>query len=300
MKIRPVHWATLLGLAALWGSSYLMVEFALTVWDPAQVVGLRVLCAALVLVLAVIIGRFRYPLNFRPWGYFLVIAVLGNCLPFFLISWGQQEVESGLAGILAATTPLVVLVLAHFMLADERMSLRHVLAFLFGFAGIGILMGADSLAALGGSSIRLLSQLAIFGGAVCYAVATVIARRMPVMSPIVTSAGVMLLASGLMSPFSFSGARAFGSVSWQPAVAIGFLGILGTGLASILYFHLVAETGARFTSLLNYLVPVWAVCLGVWVLDETLPVSSWLALTLILLGLMLTSGALNIPHKALE
>ena len=120
------------------------------------------------------------------------------------------------------------------------------------------------------------------------------------MSPIVTSAGVMLLASGLMSPFSFSGARAFGSISWQPAVAIGFLGILGTGLASILYFHLVAETGARFTSLLNYLVPVWAVCLGVWVLDETLPVSSWLALTLILLGLMLTSGSLNIPHKALE
>lgn len=291
MKIRPVHWALLLVLVALWGSSYLMVEIALAVWRPEQITSLRILSAAVVLIIAMRVRGQRFPLIWRSWRYFLAIAVIGNCLPFFLISWGQQEVESGLAGILAASTPLVVLVLAHFVLADERLSLRHLFAFALGFSGIVVLMGPESLAALGGSADRWLSQAAILGGAVCYAVATVAARRMPVTSPVVTSAGVMLLGGGLMSPFSVSSAPLFNGIAWQPALAIGFLGLLATGLASILYFRLVAETSARFTSLLNYLVPVWAVVLGAVVLDENVPLRSLLALALVLGGLILTSRA---------
>jgi drug/metabolite transporter (DMT)-like permease len=300
MNIRPVHWALLLVLVALWGSSYLMVEIALTVWRPEQITGLRILAAAVVLIIVMLFRGLKFPLGWRPWGNFLVIAVIGNCLPFFLISWGQQEVETGLAGILAATTPLVVLVLAHFVLADERLSPRHVLAFLFGFAGIIVLMGPDSLAALGGATTRWWSQLAILGGAVCYAIATVMVRRMPAMSPIVTSAGVMIVASCLMSPFSIDGARHFGTISLLPAIAMGLLGILGTGLASILYFRLVAETSARFTSLLNYLVPFWAAGLGALVLQEELPLSSWLALALISCGLILTSGPSNNLTRLLD
>ncbi len=300
MKIQPVHWALLLALVVLWGSSYLMVEIALAVWRPEQITGLRILSAAVVLIAAMWVRGQRFPLIWRSWRYFLGIAVIGNCLPFFLISWGQQEVESGLAGILAASTPLVVLILAHFVLADERLSLRHVFAFVFGFAGIVVLMGPESFAALGGSASRWLSQAAILGGAVSYAVATVMARRMPAISPVVTSAGVMLLASSLMSPFSISGARLFSGIAWQPAMAIGFLGLLGTGLASILYFRLIAETSARFTSLLNYLVPVWAVILGALVLDETVSLSSVLALALILGGLILTSRGPTKPIELLD
>ncbi len=149
MKIQPVHWALLLALVALWGSSYLMVEIALAVWRPEQITGLRILSAAVVLVIAMLVRGQRFPLIWRSWRYFLGIAVIGNCLPFFLISWGQQEVESGLAGILAASTPLVVLILAHFVLADERLSLRHVFAFVFGFAGIVVLMGTGILCRIG-------------------------------------------------------------------------------------------------------------------------------------------------------
>lgn len=300
MKIQPVHWAILLALVVLWGSSYLMVEVALVVWRPEQITGMRVLAAAVVLVPAMLIRRLRYPGGWRCWAYFLVIAVIGNCVPFFLISWGQLEVESGLAGILAATTPLAVLVLGHFALDDERLTTRHVIAFLFGFIGIVVLIGPDSLAAVGGSTGRWLSQLAVLGGAICYAVATVVARRMPTMSPVVASAGVMVLASSIMSPFSVEGAQAFRHAPWQPVAAIGFLGLLGTGLASILYFHLVAQTSARFTSLLNYLVPVWAVGVGALVLGETLPLNSWLAMALILSGLILTSGPVKIRRDVRE
>ncbi len=287
MQITARHWAVLLALVTLWGSSYLAVELALQVWVPSQIVGLRVLSGALVLLLACVFGRHRLPADLRHWAWFGAIAVVGNCLPFFLISWGQQQVESGLAGILAASTPLVVMLLAHFLLDDERLSRGQGLAFVLGFAGIVVLMGPDSLAALGGSGERLWSQLAIFGGAVCYAVATVAARFMPAAHPVVTATGVMILANVMMSPFSASGLPLLATAPVPVIAGIAFLGLMGTGVASILYFYLIQQTGARFTSLLNYLVPVWAVTLGTLVLGERLPVSSLLALALILTGLVL-------------
>jgi drug/metabolite transporter (DMT)-like permease len=178
--MRAKHWLILFALVALWGSSYLMVEIALAVWRPEQLAGLRIMTAAIVLFAALFWRGDRLPRDLKSWGYFLAIALIGNCLPFYLISWGQQEVESGLAGILAASTPLAVLILAHFTLIDERLSVRQLLGFVSGFAGIVVLMGPDSIAALGGSTSRLLSQLAIFAGAICYAVATVTARYSPV------------------------------------------------------------------------------------------------------------------------
>lgn len=285
--IRPRHWAALLGLVTLWGSSYLMVEIALAVWSPPEIAALRIGAAALILLPAVLLGSSRLPRSARAWAWYLLIALIGNCIPFFLISWGQRYVESGLAGILAASTPLCVLLLAHYLLPDERLQARQGVAFLLGFGGIVVLIGPDSLAALGGSGNRLLGQLAVIGGAFCYALATVAARFVPTAHPVVTSAGVMLAAALSMGPWTAAGIGT--GLSAPPAAvgAIAFLGLLGTGAASILYFFLVAQTGARFTSLLNYLVPIWAVGLGGAVLGESLPASAWFALAMILGALYL-------------
>jgi drug/metabolite transporter (DMT)-like permease len=296
VTIRRAHWVALLGLVVLWGSSYLMIEVALAVWQPAEIAGLRIAAAAVVLLFVMLLRGDRLPSTWRHWRLLAAIAVIGNCLPFFLISWGQQYVESGLAGILAASTPLFVLILAHFLLDDERLSAGHVAAFGLGLCGIVVLMGPDSLAAVGGSMQRLLAQLAILGGALGYAVATVIARKLPAGSALVTSAGVMLVGSLFMAPYVGAGLSAPVS-DWRGAVAIGFLGIMGTGVASILYFRLVAETGARFTSMLNYLVPVWAVGLGAAILGELLPWTAWLGLILVLGGLILMSKSAIIPRE---
>ncbi|HHQ14119.1 MAG TPA: EamA/RhaT family transporter [Chromatiales bacterium] len=287
VRIKPLHWAALLGLVALWGSSYLAIEIALRAWRPAEIAGLRIAAAAIVLLTAAVVGRRRFPLTVRAWGGYLAVAVIGNCIPFFLISWGQQGLESGLTGILAASTPLFTLVLAHWVLDDERMRTGQAVACVIGFIGVVVLLGTDSLAAMGGSGTRLLSQLAVLGGALCYAAATVGARFMPLAHPVVTAAAVMGLAAVVMAPASLSGAVLLSVASPVELLAIGFLGLFGTGLASIWYFYLIAETGARFTSLLNYLVPVWAVGLGRIVLGESIPLAAWLALALILTGLFL-------------
>jgi len=296
MTVRPAHWAALLCLVALWGSSYLMIELALAAWQPAEIAGLRIAAAAAVLLLTMLLRGNRLPWTWRHWRLFAAIAVIGNCLPFFLISWGQQYVESGLAGILAAATPLFVLILAHFVLDDERLNTGYVAAFGLGFCGIVVLMGPDSVAALGGSMQRLLGQAAILAGALGYAVATVIARKLPAGSALVTSAGVMLVGSLIMAPYLDAGLRA-PAPDWRAGAAIGFLGIMGTGIASILYFRLVAETGARFTSMLNYLVPIWAVGLGAAVLGELLPWTAWLGLILVLGSLILVSKSAIMPTE---
>jgi drug/metabolite transporter (DMT)-like permease len=298
VTIRPLHWFALLCLVVLWGSSYLMIEVALWTWRPEQITGLRIVLAAIVLLVSIVVGRRQFPGSLRIWTYYLVIALIGNCLPFFLISWGQQQVESGLAGILAASTPLAVLILAHFFLPDERLRRSHIAPFILSFGGIVVLMGPDSLSALGGSGERLLAQLAILGGAVCYAAATVIARRMPAGSPLVTSAGVMILASGVMAPFIIDGAAILPEASAPAILTVGFLGVMGTGVASILYFYLIDRTGARFTSLLNYLVPVWAIMLGTIFLGEKLPISIWFALILILSGLIFISKSDDIAPRS--
>jgi len=297
VSVRPVHWAALLTLVMLWGSSYLMISLALEVWAPAQITGLRVLLATIVLAVAVRAGRRRFPRDGRTWVFILLIAIVGNCLPFYLISWGQQGVESGLAGILAGSTPLVVLVLAHFTLDDEPLNIRQSLAFVLGFAGLVVLLGPDSLAAIGGDAARLARQLAVLGGACCYAIATILARLMPRRDPVVVSAGVMILAAGIMAPASYSAVAILPALTMPVVAAMLFLGLLGTGLASILYFFLVAETGARFTSYLNYLVPAWAVGLGALILGETLPLNSFLALALIVAGLMLGQGSSAVGHE---
>jgi drug/metabolite transporter (DMT)-like permease len=268
-----------------------MVEVALAIWRPAQITALRVLLAGLVLLVAALAGRHALPRDLRRWGFFLAIAIVGNAMPFFLISWGQQHVESGLAGILAACTPLVALVLAHYSFEDERLSWRHFAAFGLGFGGVIVLVGPDSFAALGGSSARLLGQLSVLGGAVCYAIATVLARLIPPTHPVVTAAGVMLVGSAIMSPFGWAGLQRFPEMSLAAGAAIGFLGLLGTGSASILYFYLVPATGVRFASYLNYLVPVWAVGLGTLILGESVPLTAWVALVLILSGLAMSESA---------
>ncbi len=292
MTVQPRHWACLLALVVLWGSAYLLVEVALRVWQPAQIAALRIVAAAAVLAMAAIAGRQGLPRRPAAWLGFAFIAIVGNCLPFFAISWGQQALESGLAGILAATTPVFTLVLAHWALDDERMQPLQIAACVAGFCGVLLLLGPESLKAAGGSGERLVAQLAVLGGAFCYAAATVGARRLPGgIQPLTTSVGVFLVAGLFMSPLAADGVAALPEASAAALLAMALLGLLCTGVASILYFYLIAETGARFTSLLNYLVPVWAAGLGVAVLGERLGVMAWLALALICSSMWLMRGA---------
>jgi len=291
----PAEWALLFTLVVLWGSSFMLVRVSLDAFTPLAVTAGRLLIGAGVLGLVLVAMRRRVSQQPRHWLFFLAMALLGNAAPFFLIAWGQVAIPSGLTGILMAVMPLAVLLMAHFLVAGERLTRRRLAGFALGFLGVVVLTGPDARAVLVGREASFISQLAVLGAALCYGVAAIVARRGPVLHPVVVAApvlaiagilaGTLLLAAGAGGE---SGAVAMhGPVERWPAAAMLALGALSTGLATVVYFTLIARAGPTFLSLINYLIPVWAVVLGAVALDERLPPRAFVALALILAGVVL-------------
>jgi len=290
----PAEWGLLVTLVALWGSSFMLVRLALDSFTPVTVTAGRLLIGAGVLLLLFVLTRRRPPSSLRVWLFFLVMALLGNALPFFLIAWGQRSIPSGLTGILMAVMPLVVLLLAHFLVAGERLTPRRLAGFALGFIGVVVLTGPEAVAAMVGREASFAAQLAVLGAALCYGVAAIVARRGPVLHPVVTAGAVLSIAGIVVGGFLLLAGLRDGSagvvhspVAVVPTLALLALGALSTGLATVVYFSLVARAGPTFLSLINYLIPVWAVVLGSLALGERLPGRAFAALGLILGGVVL-------------
>ena len=188
------NWSLLLALVAMWGSAFMFMKIGVATVAPATLVAGRLVLAAAVLYAVMRARGLALPPPGRRWLPFAALAILGNSLPFYLIAWGQQFIDSALAGILISIMPLATLVLAHFFVAGERMTPPRVAGFATGFAGIVVLMGPAALAGLGGSAGTALAQAAVLGGALCYAGNSVLARRTITTDFLVTSTAVLIVA----------------------------------------------------------------------------------------------------------
>jgi drug/metabolite transporter (DMT)-like permease len=273
----------------MWGSAFMFTKIALAALTPSAIVVGRLAVGALVLLTLAGLGRRRLPGFGRLWLFFIAIAVLGYCLPFLLISWGQQRIDSGLAGILMAVMPLVTVVLAHFFVQGERITTVRAGGFLVGFAGIVLLMGPDAVLGLREGRGDFLPELAVLAGAVCYSVSVIVARLRPESDALVSAAAVLLLASLLSAPLiSTPGEGELANLSVGSSLAVAFLGVFSTGVATVVYFRLLTSAGPSFLSLINYLIPLWAVGVGAAFLGERLETNDFYALVLILGGIALT------------
>jgi drug/metabolite transporter (DMT)-like permease len=287
-------WLSLAALVAVWGTAFTFIRLAVETVPPATIAAGRIVTAALVLLAAVRLVGLRLPSKPGAWAYFLLLGMVGNALPFFLISWGQERVVSGMAGILMAVNPLVTLLLAHFFVAGERLTLARTLGFALGFVGIVVLLGGEAGPGPGGGS--LLHAAAVLGGALCYAINSILTRRMPETHPLVASASVLAVAALVVVPvallldppgsFAPSGASTL-SVLW--------LGLVPTAAATLVYFRLVASAGPTFFSLVNYPVPLVAVVTGALVYGERLSWTAFAALGLVLAGIALSQLRGRIP-----
>ncbi|MGI9301293.1 MAG: DMT family transporter [Gammaproteobacteria bacterium] len=285
---RLSDWLLLATLVALWGSSFLLTKIALATLSPSIIVAGRLALGAVVLLALLAGARKRLPAPGRLWMFLLAIAITGNCLPFYLISWGQQRIDSGLAGILMAVMPLATISLAHFLVPGERMNANKTAGFVLGFIGIVVLMGPDALLDAAGASGKLIAELAVLSGALCYAVTTIITRRRPPGDALGSSAGVLLIAGLIMSPIVFGAEpRAITEISVASALALCALGVFSTGAATIVYFKLIESAGPSFLSQINYLIPLWATFAGALVLNEKLDWHHMVALAIILAGIAL-------------
>jgi len=287
---RPItHWLLLFALVAMWGSAFMMTGIAVRAFSPAVLVTVRLVGGAALLTGLVLVRGMRFPGHGRFWLFSLLLAVAGNALPFWLISFGQQRVESGLAGILMGIMPLTTMLLAHFFVQGERLNAIKAAGFTVGFAGLVVLLGPTALLELEGPGGVLLYELAILGGAVCYAINAVLARHRPPADPQVAAAGVTLAGGLLMLPFGLPAAPAeLTAAPAGPLWALAALTVIATAIATVVFLKLVVLAGPSFTSFINYLIPVWAVLMGMLFLGERPGTGALVALLLILAGIALS------------
>jgi drug/metabolite transporter (DMT)-like permease len=277
------------GLSLLWGSSFLFIKIAVEHGvPPMTVAAFRIgLGAALLLFIAGARGQSWPPLrtrtDMRLWLRILLLGVIGNSVPFFLISWGEQSTTSQLAGILMAIIPLLVVILAHFFTHDERLGLVKLAGVALGFAGVIVLVGVDALRGLGN---QVFGQALIIGGCIAYSLYGVAARHLPRLAPDLLIGVILFAGFVALLPFWLIIDRPWTLVwQWQGMVALAWLGLIATGTGNLLYFMLLRRAGAGFAANNNYLVPPLALVYGYLVLGEQPHLNALAALVLILVGL---------------
>ena len=288
------EWGTLVFLVSVWGSSFALTKIAVQTIPPIWIPAIRLSLAAILLGAAMAVRRSAWPRSPRNWAWLVWFAVVGNIMPFFMISWATQYVASSLAGILMAVNPLLVLLLARFLLADEPVRINNVIGFAIGFTGVVMLIGPATLLAVGGAGIALAAQLALLAAALGYASMNVTARLAPKMELTAISAGTMAVAALIsLAAALISDPNGLADAGASSIVAVLLLGIFPTALATLAVYWLVRRAGSRFLATSNYAVPAFAVCVGWIFLGETLDYGDLAGFALIIFGIAVSERPLR-------
>ena len=294
-----MDWLMLAALGLIWGGSFLGVEIGLTGFGPITVAAGRVALAALILLAyAYLFGnglpRIKTKTDKRIWLHCFGMALFTNALPFSLLSWGQQTVTSGFAGISMAVVPLFVLPLSHFLVPGESLSRVKIIGFLFGFAGVALLVGGDKIFADQPQTPTLLmAQFACVAASCCYAIGSIITRLCPPVSTVSYAACGLMLGGLMLVPLAIFIEGLPQSPDIMAVAGVGYLAMFPTAVATILLTIVVRRAGPPFLSLVNYQVPIWAVIIGATVLGEALPGHFLMALGIILGGLFISQWRLR-------
>jgi len=284
-----LDWALFLLLGLFWGSSYLFIKIGVDAGlAPLTLVAIRIAIGFSLLAVIGLVSGVRLPRERSTWAHIAVIGVLSVALPFFLITWAEQSVDSTLAAVLNGAIPLVVIVLAAAVLPDERLTAPRIAGLLVGFVGLIVLVGFDpaTLGTSGGLPVA-----ALIASTVSYAAGGVWARRfLGGVRPIVLAIGELGFALLYVAPMAI----AFEGVSGLPTTldgwfAVLWLGMLGSGLAFLIFFRLLARWDATRTSLVAYLIPVFGIALGALVLGERVDAGLLVGTALIVGGIALVN-----------
>ena len=266
--MKAKHWIIFLLLGAIWSSSFMWIKIAIQEVGPITLVAFRAVFGLLFGIVVILIQRVPLPRTRKEWTPLLLIGITNIAIPFFLISWGELHIDSAVASILDATVPLFTILIAHFLLQDDKITLPKLLGLMIGFGGIIVLMSKD----IGASSSSLLGQAAVILASVFYAISAIYIRKMTIDTPgILRSAGPLVSASAVMwlGAFLFEGPVHIPQlgITW---VALLFMGVLGSGLAFMMAFYLIHEIGPTRTTMVTYLFPLGGIILGVIFLQEQL------------------------------
>ncbi len=291
---RPVFLAYAALLILVWGSAFTMVDVAVISLSPIWLVASRIALAAVLVTAYIHIKGLRLPkLSDARWRWYAVMGTTGMVVPFFLIGEGQRTIDSGISAILIGAMPLITIILAHFF-TEERMTPTKLLGFVIGFCGIIILFLPKNF------SLSLVAdwkaQSLVLSAAFCYGLTTVTAKRAPKTDSEVGAA--MMLICGAIIAMVWAFAEGIPSSPPDPIAYWMVLGLAigSTGIATIIYLHMIDVKGPTTLAAINYFVPVASVLFGVWLLNEKITLQVIMAFITIIIGVMVSRIAPSRPN----
>ena len=275
----------LFALGALWGSSFGAIKIALHGVTPLTVMSVRILLAGAALLLLIQVRKTPLPRGIQNWIKIGWMALFGTLIPFFLVPWGQLQIDSSLAAILMAVNPLFALTLGHFFSEHESFSLRQLLAMLVGFSGILLVFGENAISSINGN---IWAQLAVIGAGFCYTISGVIVSRVRGASADSVSASIFICSSVIVFPLWMILEQPWSlHFETESLLALTYLGLVSTGMAFLMRYYIILRAGAVFLSYVAFIIPMFGILFGILFLGETISANTMGAVVLILSGVFL-------------
>ena len=271
-------------LSAIWGSAFIATEMAVKELPVLLITFGRIFLASLFLYFIVHIKKLSFPKDMKSWIFLIFIGILNNSIPFFLITWGQQYINSSTASIMLAVGPFIALILSHYITHDENFTLLKLTGVIIGFFGVFVLLGDDFLNQRHNEFYGEIAMLlATFG----FISAGLLLRKMSHLPTLVCSASMFITSSISLLPFVLYLPLKNIEISISSMLPILYLAIIPTAAASLIRIRLVQKVGVQFMSQVSYLIPIFAIIWS-WIFFDVLPKqTAWIALFLILFGLFI-------------
>jgi drug/metabolite transporter (DMT)-like permease len=283
-----LDWAIFLALGFIWGSSYLFIKLAVDDFGTFTLVAGRLVVGAALLWTVVLFAKQTLPRDPRMYGHLFVMGVINITIPFLLITWAEQSVESSLAAILTSPVPLFAIVLSALFLPDEPMRVNGLIGLVVGFIGVVIITSRG----LTGGASSVAGEIALLGAALSYAAGAVYSRRnvrglAPMVPAVFQVTFAMLITATIALLFEHPWTA---TPDLQAVAAILWLGLLGSGVAYLFVFRLFAHWGATRTTLVAYLLPVVGIVLGYVFLQEPIDARIIFGTALVIAGIGLVNS----------
>ena len=291
MNLVKSNWFLLILLSAIWGGAFTLNKMALDSFTPEVIVAGRLISGSVFLIALIYFLYKRFSINLAQVNYYLFMSLVGIVIPFIAIITGQKNIDSAMAGILMATMPISTILLSHLFLDDEKMNKQKFIGFIISFLGVFILIYRDDLFIDNSISETFESQLLVILGATLYAFAAIYGKKYKITDPLSASTGTILFATFFMTIYLIFIDQSKPSYSnLLLDMNILLLGVLCTAIATVIYFQILQSEGASFISMMNFLIPLWAILFGIVILNDQFSWNYILGLLVILFGIKLANS----------
>ena len=293
-EAKALDYFLLVVLALVWASAFFNIKIATYAYGPFTIAFLRILFGAIPVILLCYFKKIKIEAFSKDWYWFAAIGIINLVIPFFLIAYGVQKVQSNLAAILMASTPLTAAILAHFFIKNEKVNLIKSIGVLIGFSGIVFLFSDKILI----DKNNFFSALLILFAGCFYVIGGLLTLKISNKKNENVTASILIWGTIVLFPISIFFEQPWNfTFRMDSTISLIYLGIFSTGFAWLLRFYILKNNGLVFQAQVAYLIPIFGTILGFLILKEEITSKIIVSLIAVVIGIYLVKKGTNIKHN---